>query len=53
MANTASPIFACLFSREKESRELSEWGDGEDLGGDERGVTVIKIYFMSYIWAGG
>lgn len=38
----------CLLSKEKEKEvmELDEWGDGEYLGGDEGGKTVIKIIKM-------
>lgn len=28
-------LFACLFSKDKESVELEQWGLGEDLEGDE------------------
>ena len=45
-------LLACLFSidREKEGK-LNVWGGGEDLGGNERVETIIRIYQMKKIFS--
>lgn len=37
----------CLLSKiKKEGMELGGWSDGEDLGGEGAGETVIRIHCM-------
>jgi hypothetical protein len=30
--------------------ELNGWGGREDLGGNERGHTMIRIYYIGWAW---
>ena len=46
-------LLACLFSkdREKEGKKLDIWRGGEDLGGNEGGETIIRIYHMKKVFS--